>query len=42
MHSGSQLSEKQWANLLEPVGLKIIKFWYLAKGEGLIEAVLKD
>ncbi|KAE9375979.1 S-adenosyl-L-methionine-dependent methyltransferase [Stipitochalara longipes BDJ] len=42
LHSGSQRSEKQWTALLEPVGLKIVKFWYFAKGEGLIEAVLKD
>jgi O-methyltransferase domain len=40
LHSGSQRSEKQWAALLEPVGLKISRFWYFAKGEGLIEAVL--
>ena len=42
LHSGSQRSEKQWTALLEPVGLRIEKFWYFAKGEGLIEAVLKD
>jgi hypothetical protein len=42
LHSGSERSEKQWTALLEPVGLKVVKFWYFAKGEGLIEAVLRD
>jgi hypothetical protein len=42
MHSGSERSEKQWTALLEPTGLTIVKFWYFARGEGLIEAVLKD
>jgi hypothetical protein len=42
MHSGTQRSEKQWTTLLDPLGLRIIQFWYFAKGEGLIEAVLRD
>jgi hypothetical protein len=42
MHSGVERSEKQWTALLEPVGLKIVKFWQLGLGEGLVEAVLKD
>lgn len=42
LHSGTQRSEKHWAALLEPVGLRIINFWHFAKGEGLVEAVLKD
>ena len=43
LHGGVERSEKQWRVLLEPAGLNIVKFYYIgAKGEGLVEAILKD
>ncbi len=42
LHGGSERSEKQWTALLEKAGLKVIKFWHSGKGEGLVEAMLKD
>jgi hypothetical protein len=43
MHGGVERSEKQWIALLEPIGLKIVKFYHLGgKGEGLVEAILKQ
>jgi hypothetical protein len=39
LHSGAERSEKQWNALLEPAGLKVLKFYHLGgKGEGLVEA----
>jgi hypothetical protein len=40
LHGGVERSEKQWSALLEPLGLSIVKFYHLGKGEGLVEAVL--
>ncbi|PGH27028.1 hypothetical protein AJ80_01213 [Polytolypa hystricis UAMH7299] len=34
---------KQWSELLESVGMKVVKFWYPpGDGQGIIEAELKD
>lgn len=42
LHGGCERSEKQWIALLEPLGLQIVKFWHLGRGEGLVEATLTD
>jgi hypothetical protein len=43
LHGGVERSEKQWKALLEPTGLEVIKFYDIgAKGEGLVEAILKE
>jgi hypothetical protein len=42
LHGGVERSEKQWTALLEPQGLEIVKFYHLGRGEGLVEAILKD
>jgi len=40
--SGMERTEIQWRELLESVGLEIVKFWTINKEtEGLIEAVVK-
>ena len=41
MHSGVEGSEQQWADLLNPAGPGVVKFWQFGHGEGLVEAVLK-
>ena len=41
--SGMERTETQWKELLDSVGLKVVKFWTIgAEAEGLIEAVRKD
>ncbi|KAF8849910.1 sterigmatocystin 8-O-methyltransferase [Acephala macrosclerotiorum] len=42
LHGGVERSESQWASLLESVGLKVVQFYHLERGEGLVEAVLQD
>ncbi|KUJ10141.1 S-adenosyl-L-methionine-dependent methyltransferase [Mollisia scopiformis] len=42
LHGGVERSESQWTALLESAGLKVVKFWYMDKGEGLVEAELQD
>lgn len=43
LFSGMQRTQSQWKNLLESVGLKIVKFWSIGpEVEGLIEAVVEQ
>jgi len=42
MHGGCERSERQWKALLEPLGLRIERFYHLGRGEGLIDAVVGE
>ncbi|CZR65029.1 related to O-methyltransferase [Phialocephala subalpina] len=42
LHGGVERSENQWTALLESAGLKVVQFYHLERGEGLVEAVLHD
>lgn len=44
LHSGIERTERQWIviALLESVGLQAVKFWNMDRGEGLVEAALKE
>ena len=42
MHGAMERSEKQWSELLDAAGLKVVKFWNGSNdGEGVLEAELK-
>ncbi|KAI9737833.1 MAG: hypothetical protein M1834_009202 [Cirrosporium novae-zelandiae] len=39
LHSARQRSEKEWQELLEKAGLKVINFWVSPSREGIVEAI---
>jgi len=41
LHSGSQRNESEWRELIEGVGLQMVKVWYPpGDGDGILEAEL--